>query len=78
VLAELWRPGQFEAMARYVRPDDLAAAVRISADPQRHRAWLQQDRALGVSQINLHHVNREEEAFIDVFGQRVLPALRHG
>jgi coenzyme F420-dependent glucose-6-phosphate dehydrogenase len=78
VLAELWRPDQFEAMARYVRPDDLDAAVRISADLQRHLAWLQQDLALGVSQINLHNVNREQEAFIDGFGQHVLPALRHG
>jgi len=47
VLAELWRPDQFEAMARYVRPDDLDASIRISADPQRHLAWLQQDLALG-------------------------------
>jgi coenzyme F420-dependent glucose-6-phosphate dehydrogenase len=76
-LAELWTPEQFEAIARYVRPDDLDTSVRISADPQRHLAWLQQDLALGVSQINLHHVNREQEAFIDIFGGRVLPALQH-
>jgi coenzyme F420-dependent glucose-6-phosphate dehydrogenase len=77
VLAELWTPEQFEAIARYGRPDDLDVAVRMSADPQRHRAWLPQDFALGVSQINLHHVNREQEAFIDVFGGGVLPALQH-
>jgi coenzyme F420-dependent glucose-6-phosphate dehydrogenase len=76
VLAELWRPEQFEAIARYVRPDDLHASVRISADPQRHLAWLHQDLDLGVSQINLHNVNREQEAFIDVFGAQVLPALQ--
>jgi coenzyme F420-dependent glucose-6-phosphate dehydrogenase len=78
VLAELWTPGQFEAMARYVRAEDLDSSVRISADPARHLAWLQQDLALGVSQINLHNVNRDQEAFIDGFGQHVLPALRHG
>jgi hypothetical protein len=77
VLAEVWTPEQFEAMARYVRPEDLDASIRISADPQRHLAWLQQDLALGVSQINLHNVNREQEAFIDVFGAHVLPALQH-
>lgn len=76
VLAELWTPEQFEAIARYVRPEDLDASVRISADPQRHLAWLQQYLALGVSQITLHNVNREQEAFIDVFGARVLPALQ--
>jgi coenzyme F420-dependent glucose-6-phosphate dehydrogenase len=78
VLAELWTPGQFEAIARYVRPDDLDASIRISADPQRHLAWRRQDLALGVSQIDLHHVSRDREAFIDGFGQHVLPALRHG
>jgi coenzyme F420-dependent glucose-6-phosphate dehydrogenase len=41
VRAELWTPEQFEAIARYVRPDDLDTSVRISADLQRHRAWLQ-------------------------------------
>ena len=76
VLAELWTPEQFEAVATYVRPEDLAASVRISADPQRHLAWLQQDVALGVSQINLHNVHREQEAFIDVFGTHVLPMLQ--
>ena len=76
VLAELWTPAQFEAVARYVRAEDLEASVRISADPQRHLAWLQQDAALGVSQINLHNVHRGQEAFIDVFGARVLPELR--
>jgi coenzyme F420-dependent glucose-6-phosphate dehydrogenase len=47
----LWTPEQFEAIARYVRPEDLDASVCISADPQQHLAWLQQDLALGVSQI---------------------------
>jgi coenzyme F420-dependent glucose-6-phosphate dehydrogenase len=75
VLAELWRPEHFEAIARYVRPEDLHASVRISADPQRHLAWLHQDLDLGVSQINLHNVSREQEAFIEAFGTSVLPAL---
>jgi coenzyme F420-dependent glucose-6-phosphate dehydrogenase len=75
VLAELWTPEQFEAVARYVRAEDLESSVRISADPQRHLAWLQQDCALRVSQINLHNVNREQEAFIDVFGTHILPAI---
>ena len=78
MLAELWTPEQFEAIARYVRPEDLDVSICISADLQRHLAWLQQDLALGASQINLHNVNREQEAFIDGFGQHVLPALRRG
>jgi coenzyme F420-dependent glucose-6-phosphate dehydrogenase len=61
-----------------VRVEDLEASVRISSDPQQHLAWLQQDVALGVSQINLHNVHRAQEAFIDVFGAHVLPALQKG
>jgi coenzyme F420-dependent glucose-6-phosphate dehydrogenase len=78
VLAELWMPEQFEAIARYVRPQDMDASVRISADPQRHLAWLHHDLELGVSAISLHNVNREQEAFIEVFGTHVLPALQKG
>jgi hypothetical protein len=63
-------------VAHYVRAEDLATSVRISADPERHLAWLEQDVALGVSQINVHNVNRDQEAFIDVFGARVLPKLQ--
>jgi alkanesulfonate monooxygenase SsuD/methylene tetrahydromethanopterin reductase-like flavin-dependent oxidoreductase (luciferase family) len=77
VLAEVWTPEQWEASARDVRPEDLDASVRIAADPQRHLAGLQQDLVLEVSQITLHNVTREQEAFIDVFGTRVLPALQH-
>jgi hypothetical protein len=58
VLAELWTPEQFEAVARYVRATALQTSVRISADPERHLAWLEQDAALGVSQINPHNVHR--------------------
>jgi hypothetical protein len=76
VLAELWTPEQFEAIARYVRPEDLDGSVRISADPQRHLAWLHEDLDLGVSQITLHNVSREQEAFIEAFGTSVLPALQ--
>jgi coenzyme F420-dependent glucose-6-phosphate dehydrogenase len=76
VLAELRTPEQFEAIASYVRAEDLDSSIRISADPQRHLAWLQQDFALGVSQINLHNVNRQQEAFIEAFGTHVLPGVQ--
>ena len=61
-----------------MRAEDLEASVRISADPERHLGWLEQDATLGVSQINWHTVHRGQEAFIDVFGARVLPALQKG
>jgi probable non-F420 flavinoid oxidoreductase len=66
---------QFDAAARYVRPDDVRAAVLVSADLARHAAWLQEAAALGFDEIYVHHVGREQRAFIDAFGDHVLPRL---
>ena len=75
MLAELRTPEQFDAAGKFVKPEDLDDFVRISADPEQHIEWLQKDVELGFSEIILHNVNREQQAFIEVFGERVLPAL---
>ena len=76
VSEELRTPAQFEAAAAHVRKEDLRQAVRISSDTSEHVEWLQQDLALGVDQLYLHNVNREQHAFIEAFGRDVLPQLR--
>lgn len=73
---ELPSPAMFDAMARLVPPEDVAAAVRVSADPARHAAWLADDLALGASHLYLHNVGRNQRAFIAAFGAHVLPQLR--
>jgi probable non-F420 flavinoid oxidoreductase len=75
VSEDLRTPEQFEAAAKFVGPDDVAHAVRVSSDLQRHVAWLQEDLESGADQLLLHNVNRGQEAFIDAFGSRVLPQL---
>jgi hypothetical protein len=77
------------ALIHYVRLAEHAGFIAVSSSAHLQPwsilqgrsgfAWarLQQDSALAVSQINLHNVNREQEAFIDAFGGRVLPALQH-
>ena len=67
---------QFAAAAQFVGPDDVAEGVRISADLGQHAAWLQEYAELGVDAVYVLNVNREQRAFIDAFGERVLPALR--
>lgn len=69
-------PEQFEHIARFVRPEDVAEAVHVSADLGRHTAWLQELHAMGFERIFLHNVNRRQRAFIDAFGASVLPRLR--
>lgn len=76
VLSDLRTPAQFDAVGECVSIDDIAERMRVSADPERHLAWLAEDVEMGFAEINLHCVHREEqERFIDVFGERVIPAL---
>ncbi len=74
-LAELWQVDQFDKVAEYVQPDELKDMVRISADPEKHIEWLKEDMKLGFERIILHNVNREQELFIQDFGENVLPKL---
>jgi coenzyme F420-dependent glucose-6-phosphate dehydrogenase len=75
ILANLRHPQQFDAIAQFVKPEDMYQHVRISADPERHIQWLQRDIELGFNEIYLHNVNRQQENFIQVFGENVIPTL---
>jgi probable non-F420 flavinoid oxidoreductase len=74
---ELELPEQFEAAARFVTPEDVRSAVLVSADLGRHTAWLAEYAELGFDRIYLHEVGQGEhqQAFIDAFGSKVIPAL---
>ncbi|MDA0161091.1 TIGR03885 family FMN-dependent LLM class oxidoreductase [Solirubrobacter ginsenosidimutans] len=72
---DLDTPEAFDAASAFVRPEDVASKVLVSADPQRHVAWLQELASLGFDDIALHHVGQELDAFIDTFGEHVLPEL---
>jgi probable non-F420 flavinoid oxidoreductase len=58
-------PEHFDAAARFIRPEDVRSGVRVSADPARHAAWIEADRALGFERIFLHHVGKDQERFIE-------------
>jgi hypothetical protein len=38
--------------------------------------WLAEDVRLGFSHLYLHNVNRGQDAYIQAFAEKVLPALR--
>lgn len=75
VLAELRSPQQFDAAAQFVKLEDMYEYVRISAEPQRHIEWLEEFIKLGFEEIYLHNVNKEQQRFIEVFGEQVMPTL---
>jgi len=76
LMADLELVEQFEAAATHVRPDDVRASVLVSADLDQHAAWLRETIDLGVDHLFVHQVPREQGAFLDAFGARVLPQLR--
>lgn len=68
-------PEAFDIAAGHVPPDALRGPVQVSSDTDQHVAWLQEAVEIGFDEIYLHHVGREQSAFIDAFGERVLPQL---
>lgn len=74
-LAALRLPAQFDAVAEFVRPDDIDDQIRVSSSIQQHIDWIHEDFALGFERVMLHNVNREQRQFIDTFGEKVLPAF---
>jgi coenzyme F420-dependent glucose-6-phosphate dehydrogenase len=76
VLSELKHPQQFDAAAQFVKSQDLYEHVRISSAPQQHIEWLKKDIDLGFETISLHNVNRDQQPFIDLFGEKILPAFQ--
>lgn len=73
VLGDLWQVEQFDALGALVQPKEMIEMVRISSDMQKHIDWIKQDMELGFERIILHQVNRQQELFIQEFGDKVLP-----
>lgn len=75
VLTDLRSPSQFSGAASVIQPGELDGAIRISSNLQQHLDWLGEDLRLGFERLYLHNVNREQDAFIEAFGRKVVPAL---
>ena len=73
--ADIRSPFDFEQMAKLVRPEDFEGRMVISADPDVHRAAIQQYVDLGFDRVYLHNVGRNQARWIEVFGRGVLPKL---
>jgi probable non-F420 flavinoid oxidoreductase len=72
---DLALPSDFEDVAQYVRPDDMHPHVLASSDPEQHVAWLAELVDIGFDEVYVHHVGQEQQGFLDVYAEKVLPAL---
>jgi coenzyme F420-dependent glucose-6-phosphate dehydrogenase len=73
---DIRNPEDFAAMAQVVRPENFEGRVFMSPDLDAHAAHLQHFIDLGFDQVYIHNVGRNQEAFVEAFGKRVLPQLR--
>jgi coenzyme F420-dependent glucose-6-phosphate dehydrogenase len=71
---DLRRPQDFDRASDHATIEQLEVGLPISDDLGRHAADIATLIALGAT-VHLHCVGRNQEAFIDAFGTRVLPDL---
>ena len=65
----------FDTMATTVTPQQVAEVVNVSSDLSRHAAWIQGYVDQGWEEVYLHFVGKEQDRFIDAFGEHVIPQL---
>ena len=75
LLAMLRTPEEFEAAARFISPDDVSGKVAAGSDAQFHIDRVQHYLELGIDDVYLFNVTPHQRGFIELFGERVLPAL---
>jgi len=75
VQTELKVPEQFDDASELVTPQDIRQKVHISADIEDHIKQLKEYVDLGFEHIYLHNVNRNQNKFIEDFGEHVIPVL---
>jgi G6PDH family F420-dependent oxidoreductase len=73
--ADIRSPHDFAQMAKLVREEDFEGRMVISSDPDVHRAAIQQFVDLGFDRVYLHNVGRNQERWIEVFGEQVIHKL---
>jgi coenzyme F420-dependent glucose-6-phosphate dehydrogenase len=75
VKGDLWKVEHFDALGEFVTIEDIKKKILISSDIQQHIDSLKEYAELGFEKIIIHNVARNQEEFIKVFGEKVLPKL---
>ncbi|WP_436343849.1 TIGR03885 family FMN-dependent LLM class oxidoreductase [Natronorubrum sp. FCH18a] len=73
VTQELRTPEQYDELSETVDEEVVAENVRVSSDLEEHVEWLETDVDLDVDRVFVHNVNTNQAAFIEAFGDAVLP-----
>lgn len=68
----------FDAASKHVTMESVHEVVRISDDLEQHVDWIREYAALRFDDIYLHYVGQHQGAYLDAFGEHVLPRCRAG
>ncbi|MBD5784996.1 TIGR03885 family FMN-dependent LLM class oxidoreductase [Cellulosimicrobium terreum] len=69
-------PEQYDAVAGLVRPEEVRGTVLVEHDAQRLADRVADMVACGFDAVYLHHVGRQQDAFLDAAGAEIVPRLR--
>jgi probable non-F420 flavinoid oxidoreductase len=75
VKGDLWKVEHFDALGEFITLKDIKKKILVSTDIQQHIDNIKQYADLGFEKIILHNVGRNQEEFINDFGENVLPKL---
>ncbi|NMR20284.1 TIGR03885 family FMN-dependent LLM class oxidoreductase [Cellulomonas fimi] len=73
---DLDSPAAFDVVSENVTEQQVRDTVMVSSDLGALTAYLADLADLGFDRMYLHHVGQQQDAFIDAFGEHVLPQLR--
>jgi probable non-F420 flavinoid oxidoreductase len=76
LLWDLRTPQAVDAATREVTADDVARKIPVSNSLAEHTEHLRAYAELGVSEVYVLNVGKNQSEFIETFGSRVLPRLR--
>ena len=69
-------PEEFDRRSAGVDEQAIRQTVTVSSDVGVHQARIAEILDAGYDAVYLHHVGQQQAAFLDTFGEHVLPALR--
>jgi probable non-F420 flavinoid oxidoreductase len=76
LMADIESVEQFEVAATHVRPEDMHDSVFVSSDPGRHAELLHELVELGADELFVHQVPKDQDGFLEVYADKVLPELQ--
>lgn len=76
ILWDLETVEHFDAVGEFVGAEAVRESVVVSSDSARHLSQIQGAAELGFNEVILHHVGKDQVAFIEHFGEHVLPEAR--